>query len=242
MNTWKLSDIEKEKAIQDIVQHGVVSPADRIKELLNVSKACPFRVLFFGVGDCLFLGVLITVCVGLFLLQFNMQTILCSVFALSPFAYIISFFLTTWKEYIVQLYEVKMSCHYTIRQVTALRMIYFSLGNMLINTAILALFVQTQTTFIPFWKTLGLSFSSLFLYGVIMMLFQIKGNLYLSVAIPPVIWGLLNLLVIMCYGEQMEKTLYNLTGGLVLVFVFATCILYLFMLYSFSTTKHKEEI
>lgn len=242
MNTWKPSEIEKESAIQNIVRHGIVSPADRIKGLLDASRACPFGILFFGVGDCLFLGVLIMVCLWLFLLQFNTQMILCSVFALSPFAYISSFFLTTWKERIVQLYEVKMSCHYTIRQVTALRMIYFSLGNMFINTAALLIFAREQTRFIPFWKTLGLSFSSLFLYGVIMLLFQIRGSLHLSVAIPPFTWILLNLFVVMYYGEQVEKMLLNLAGGFVFILVIATCVAYLFMLYSFSVTKNMEEV
>lgn len=240
MNTWKLSEIEKEKAIENIVKHGVVTPADRIRELREVSRACPFRVLFFGASDCLFLGVLITVCLWLFLLSFDTKIILCSVFALSPFAYISSYFLTAWKEHIVQLYEVKMSCHYTIRQVTALRMMYFSLGNMLINTVCLYLFIQTQTILIPFWKTLGLSFSSLFLYGAIMLFFQIKGKLYLSIAIPPFVWGLLNLAVIMLYGEQLEKLFLNLAGGLVLIILLVTCVVYLFMLYSFSTTKYAE--
>lgn len=234
MNTWKLSEIEKESAIQNIVRRGTVSPADRIKALLDAGKTCPFGVLFFGVGDCLFLGVLITVCLWLFFLQWNTQMILCSVFALSPFAYISSFLLTTWKEHIVQLYEVKMSCHYTIRQITALRMIYFSLGNMFLNTAALLLFVPARAAFIPFWKTLGLSFSSLFLYGVILLLFQIRGSLRLSAAMPPLAWILLNCSVAMYYGERMEKMLLNLAGGLVFILVAATCMAYLLMLYSFS--------
>lgn len=237
MSTWKLSETEKENAIHNIVRNGVVSPADKIKEFLNAGKRCRLHVLFFGVGDCLFLGILITVCLWLLLLQFHIQTILCSVFACSPFAYIALFFLTTWKEHMVQLYEMKMSCHYTIRQVTAWRMIYFGFGNMLINTAVLALFVHMQNSFVPFWKTLGLSFASLFLYGIMMLFFQIKGRLYLSVAIPPVIWTVLNLLVILNYGVQVEKVLLNLANGLVLVFLFVTCMAYLVMLYSFSTTK-----
>lgn len=242
MNTWKLSEIEKEKAIQNIVQQGVVSPADKIREVLNASRSCSFRILFFGVEDCLFLGILVTICLWLFLLQFNTKTILCSVFALSPFAYISCFILTTWKEHLVQLYEVKMSCHFTIRQVIALRMIYLSFGNMLINTIALSLFVQTQTTVIPFWKTLGLSFTSLFLYGVLMLSFQIKGRMYLSIAIPSIIWGLCNLFITFYYGNRVERLLLNLTGTLVLIIVSCSFIAYLFMLYYFFTTRYKEEI
>lgn len=242
MNTWKLSETEKEKAIQNIVRQGVVSPADKIKEVLNASRACSFRILFFGVEDCLFLGILITICLWLFLLQFHTKTILCSVFALSPFAYISCFVLTTWKEHLVQLYEVKMSCHFTIRQVIALRMIYLSFGNMLINTIALSLFVQTQTIVIPFWKTLGLSFTSLFLYGVLMLFFQVNGRMVLSVAIPSIVWGLCNLFITICYGERMEKLLLNLTDVLVFIIVSCSFIAYLFMFYYFFTTRNKEKI
>ena len=242
MNTWKLSETEKEKAIQNIVQHGVVSPADKIKEILDVSRSCSFRILFFGVEDCLFLGILITICLWFFLLQFHTKTILCSVFALSPFAYISCFVLTTWKEHLVQLYEVKMSCHFTIRQVIALRMIYLSLGNMLINTIALSFFVQTQNTVIPFWKTLGLSFTSLFLYGIFLLFFQIKGRMYLSVAVPSVIWGVCNLFITIYYGNRLEKMLLSLTDTVVFIIVSCSLIAYVFMLYYFFTTKYKEEI
>lgn len=242
MNTWKLSETEKEKAIQNIVRQGVVSPVDKIKEAVNVSRACSFRILFFGVQDCLFLGVLITVCLWLFLLQFNIKTILCSVFALSPFAYISCFALATWKEHLVQLYEIKMSCHFTIRQVIALRMIYLSFGNMLINIIVLSLMVKTQTAVIPFWKTLGLSFTSLFLYGILMLLFQVKGQIYLSVSIPAIIWVLCNLFITIYCGKQAERLLLNLTDTLILIIVSCSFIAYLFMLYYFFTARDKEEI
>lgn len=242
MYTWKLSETEKETAIRNIVRNGVVSPADRRKEFLEIWKLCRFHILFFGVGDCLFLGILVTVCLWLFLMQLQTRTILCSVFAFSPFAYIAIFLFTSWKERILQLYEIKMSCHYTIRQVTALRMIYFSFGNMCINTVLLTLFVQTQNRLLPFWKTLGLSFTSLFLYGILMLFFQIKGKESLSVAVPPILWGLLNLLVVFNYGIQVENILLNLADGLVLLFLGLTCLVYVFLLYSFSITKYGEEI
>lgn len=242
MNTWKLSENEKEKAIRNIVQQGTVSPMDKIREIFRVSRVCSFRILFFGVEDCLFLGILLTVCLWLFFVQFNTKTIVCSVFAISPFAYLSCFVFTTWKEHLVQLYEVKMSCYFTIRQVIALRMIYLSFGNMVINTIALLLLAQTQTAVIPFWKTLGLSFTSLFLYGVLMLFFQIKGRIYLSAAIPSVIWGVCNLLLTICYGKQVERLLLNLTGTLVLLIVSCSFVAYLLMIYYFFATKCEEEL
>lgn len=121
-------------------------------------------------------------------------------------------------------------------------MIYLSFVNMLINTIALSLFVQTQTTIIPFWKTLGLSFTSLFLYGAFMLFFQVKGRVVLSVTIPSIVWGLCNLFITVCYGERMEKLLLNLTGILVFFIVSCSFIAYLFMFYYFFTTRNKEEM
>lgn len=240
MNTWKLSENEKEKAIQNIVRQGVISPMDKIKELCHAGKVCSFRILFFGVEDCIFLGMLLTVCLWLFWVEFNTRNILCTVFALSPFAYVSCYVLTTWKEHLVQLYEIKMSCRYTLRQVIALRMIYLSFANMLLNTIVLTFVVQTQTI-LPFWKTLGLSFSSLFLYGVLMLFFQIKGHIGLSVAIPSVVWGLGNWILSVSYGNRVEKLLLNLTDTLVWMIVSGLLIAYLIFFYRFFTTSYKEK-
>lgn len=242
MNTWKLSEVEKEKSIQAIVHEGVISPAAKIREMGHVSRACSLRTLFFGVEDCLFLGILLTLCLWLFLLPFHPKTILCTVFGLSPFAYIVCFILTTWKEHLVQLFEIKMCCFYTLRQVIALRMIYLSLGNMFINIITLSFLPHTQSTVIPFWKTLGLSFTALFLYGILMLFFQVKGRTCLSIALPAIIWGLCNLFINFYCGNQVEKLLWHLTDTFIFIVVSCSFIAYLFMLYYFFTTTYKEEI
>ncbi len=239
MNTWKLSEEEKENAIRSIIKQGIVTPKSRIKGIIDICKSCTFSVLFFGIGDCVFLSILITLCLWLFFLEAGKKTILCTVFTLSPFVYLMSFSLTTWKEKILQLYEITMSCRYTIRQVTALRMIYFSIGNMLINTVVLA--IVSRNEFAAFWKMLGLSFSSLFLYGMIMLVFQIKGRVYLSVGVPPVMWGLFNLLFSLFYEEQAEGFFLTMTNGIIWLFTIILFIGFIFMLYSFSTLRQGGE-
>lgn len=234
LNDLKLSETQKEAAIQNIVKQGVISPSDRIRKLINVALKCPFRILFFGVGDCLFIGVLITACLWLFLMQLDTQVILCCVFALSPFAYIISFLLTSWKEYALQLYEIRSSCRYTMHQVTALRMICFSFINMMINAAALLLLVKMQAAFIPFWKALSLSFSSLFIYGVIMLFFHIKGKSFLSALIPPMLWCAFSLAAVMWCGSRIEVLLTGMAGGAVVSLLIAACAAYLLIFYTFT--------
>ena len=57
MSMQKLSEAEKDFAISEIVEKGVVKPGDKFRKMLEVGSVCTFHTLFFGVGDCFLLGV-----------------------------------------------------------------------------------------------------------------------------------------------------------------------------------------
>lgn len=241
MSIQKLSEAEKDFTISKIVEKGVVKPGDKFRKMLEVRRACTFHTLFFGVGDCFLLGLLIAACIWLLLIQAGSQVIICMVFAVSPFEYIASYLLTSWKEHRLQLYDIKMTCRYTVRQIYAFRMIYFSGINILLNVLMLSLLMRFQLPLIAFWEILGLSFASIFLYGMLMLVFQIKGMPYLTTVLPPALWGIINVFVIAFYGEALETMLLNLAGGLVffiMVIVFAG---YLIALFVFFISKPREE-
>ena len=241
MSIQKLSEAEKDAAIRKIVEKGVIKPGDKFGKMLEVRRACTFRTLFFGVGDCFCLGILIAACIWLLLIQEGSQVIICMVFAVSPFAYIASYLLTSWKEYRLQLYDIKMTCRYTVRQVSAFRMIYFSGINIFLNVLMLSLLMRFQLPAIAFWKILGLSFSSIFLYGMIMLVFQIKGVPHLTTILPPVLWGMINAFVIAFYGEKLEIMLLNLAGSLVFTITVIAFAGYLIALFVFFISKTREE-
>ena len=241
MSIQKLSEAEKDFAISEIVEKGVVKPRDKFRKLFEVRRACTFHTLFFGVGDCFLLGFLIAASVWLLLIQAGSQVIICMVFAVSPFAYIVSYLLTSWKEHRLQLYDIKMTCRYTVRQVSAFRMICFSGTNIFLNVLMLSLLMRFQLPAIAFWKILGLSFVSIFLYGIIMLVFQIKGMPYLTTVLPPVLWGIINVFVIAFYGERLEIMLLNLAGSLVFTITVIAFAGYLIALFVFFISKTREE-
>lgn len=241
MSIQKLSEIEKDSAVRQIVQNGVVSPMDKIRKIIHIWQMCTFRTLFFGVGDCLFFGLLIAASLWLILLRADSKVIVCLIFSVSPFAYIASYLLTTWKEHLLQLYEIKMACRYTIRQVSAFRMLYFSGANLLLNVFMISVLVRFQFSGVAFWKTLGLSFSAVFLYGLLMLAFQIKGKPYLTMLIPPVLWATVNTFVVAFYGEKLEGILLGLANGLVVIIMIALIVTYLITLYGFIISQTKGE-
>ncbi|MCM1044670.1 MAG: hypothetical protein NC417_04085 [Candidatus Gastranaerophilales bacterium] len=240
-NIRRLSEAEKGLAVREIVRKGLVKPRDQFRKLFAIKRICTFRTVLFGAGDCLFLGILAAVCLWFFLTRVDSQVIVCMVFAVSPFAYIVSDLLTTWKEHLLQLYDVKMTCRYTIRQISAFRLLYFSGFNLFLNVLLVALLTRFWFSAVIFWKILGLSFSAVFLYGVILVLFQMKGNPYLTSIFPPVLWGMVNALVIAFYGEEVEKMLLGLAGSLVAMIMLVLLGIYLITLFAFFTSKSKVE-
>ena len=241
MNIQRLSETERNLAIQKIVKKGIITPGDRFRKIMDIKRVCTFRTLFFGVGDCLFIGLLIAVCLWMLLMQADSQVIICIIFTISPFAYISLYALTTWKEHVIQLYEVKMTCRYTFRQISAIRMIYFSGINMILNVLMLFWLLTFKLSASLFWKAMGLSFAAVFLYGAIMLIFQIKGKPYLTAAFPPALWGTINALVIAFYGERMEQMLLGLAGVLVFITAVVMCLIYFAALFHFFISRTGEE-
>ena len=59
--------------------------------------------------------------------------------------------------------------------------------------------------------------------------------------LPPVLWGVINMVVIAFYGERAEEMLLNLAGGLVAVAGGAVFAVYLMMLFLFFQAGIGEE-
>lgn len=236
-NIEKLSTTEKELAIKKIVQQGVVTPWDRIRNVLNMNNVCSLKFLFWGIGDCLFFSVLIAACLWMFLIQLDSKVIVCMIFSVSPFAYIFLYALTSWKEHILYLYEMRMTCKYTIKQITVIRMIYFSAINMILNVLILGCFSQSFNAPIGLLKVIGLSFTSVFLYGSIMLFVQLRKNTFWATTFTPVFWIVFNTMIIFFYGERIEQFLLNLTNSIVISFTVISLGIYLFVLFRYALSK-----
>ena len=227
MNIQTLPETEKELAIRAIIARGLVTPGGRLRKLAGLWRACAFRTLFFGAGDCLALGLLLAACLWGLLAQADPRLLACLAFAVSPFAYTASHLLTVWKEHMTQLYEMKMTCRYTIRQVGALRMVYFSGLNLLLNTASLSVLSRFCFPGAALWRLLGLSFTAVFLYGILLLLCQLFLRPGLRAAAPPLLWGAACTLLLGRYGVRAERFLLSLPGLVVAAAALVSLLIYL---------------
>lgn len=176
-----LSEEEKRRAIDAILNAGLPRRR-RLREL-------PLSMLFFGVGDCLFLAVLITgVCFAPLAAAAAQKAPLAPlVFLLSPLLYALLQSLTMWKEYMSGTLEWKQTCRIPFRLLTALRMLLFGGSSVAVCVPadVLLWELSRRQAALP-WM-LGLSFSSLFLYAALSLACQ-RSRRRLAVLAPSLLW------------------------------------------------------
>lgn len=183
---------EKEESIRRIVSDGTPAPQSLTASLPALYRTLGLRGLFFGVGDCLFLGVLLTALVwcGVFWDCIQREAVpVVLVFFLSPVLYAMLHLLTVWKERMTGTYEQLMVCRCTLRQLTCLRMLVFggvSVALTVFITTGLKLLYGGEVSFV---RLLGISASGLFLFAAAQLWVEEGFTGLLVYVLVPVLWG-----------------------------------------------------
>lgn len=186
---------ERRRAVRTIVDEGLPPPAGRFP------REIPLSVLFFGVGDCLFLAVLITgLCfVPLAVAAFQKSPLAPLLFLLSPLLYASLQVLTMWKEFATGTLEWKQTCRIPFRVLTALRMLVFGGVSVAVCVPadVLLWELSLHRAALP-WM-LGVSFSSLFLYAALSLSCQRFRQREMVLA-APALWLALGA-ILLCWEE-----------------------------------------
>lgn len=186
---------ERRRAIRAVAEAGLPPPAGRLL------REIPLAALFFGVGECLFLAVLITgVCfVPLAVAVFQKAPLAPLLFLLSPLLYAALQFLTMWKEFMTGTLEWKQTCRVPFRVLTALRMLVFGGASVAVCVPanVLLWRLSLRSAALP-WM-LGLSFSSLFLYAALSLSCQRFRRREAMLAVPA-LWLILGT-VLLCWED-----------------------------------------
>ena len=173
--------------------------------ILDVARALGLRKLFFGTGDCIALSFVIVVLVGgILLLRMAVDEVFLvgGTFFLSPLLYALLHLMVLWKEWMTGTYEMKMVCRYNLRQITTLRMLVFGAASSLGNGALMAALWSLMGRTLPLLKLLGLSFSALFLFAVLLLAAQLATRCMALLLAVPVCWTAAGLLALQ-FGEQI---------------------------------------
>lgn len=196
---------EKSRTIHAILDAGLPEPeAVRLRGLWS---RLPLSLLFFGVGDCLFLACLLAAlclvpAVGAAAAQWLPLAAL--LFLLSPCLYALLQGLTAWKELISGTLEWKLTCRLSIRTLNALRMLVFGGVSTAICVPANVLLWCADGCLLELPWMLGLSFSSLFLYAALSLACQRlrpRGALFAA----PAVWVLIGIALL--WSQTAEEFL-----------------------------------
>ncbi len=201
------SEQEKQAAIAQIVAKGYKSKRSVFSLFAEMKDIFAFRNLFFGVGDCICLTLMIVFILYTFLFSVGKQYLYTCIFTSSPVLYLTAWLLTLRKEYFSQTLELQNVCKYTPVHITALRLLFFSLLSMLADipvAAIGSLFFRAE-----FANLLLLSFCSLFLYAVLQLIALMFIRTRYAAVFLPFLWAGICLLPIVLAEMQWEKILQS---------------------------------
>ena len=238
MERWNepmLAYWEREAEIAAILDRGV-APQPGLTAILR--SALDVRVLFFGVADCIFLSILAAALLMIPLLAaaLQMAAVVPMLFLASPALYALLLGLTAWKETQSGLLDWKRSCRLSVQTVSALRMVVFGGGSVLVWVPVNLWLWRAMGGELPLSWMLGVSLSSLFLYGLLSLAcLERRGRLIA----PPVIWAALGGLLLMWDGAS--AWLAALPGAVFLALAGGALALYLLELRRFCLGRRRGE-
>ena len=161
-----------------------------------------------------------------------------ALFLSSPLLYALLLGLTAWKEAQSGLLDWKRSCRLSLQAVAALRMVVFGGGSVLVCVPVNLWLWRARGGELPLSWMLGVSLSSLFLYGLLSLVcLERRGRGRL--AAPPVIWAALGGGLLVWDGASAWLT--ALPGAVFLALAGAALALYLLELRRFCLGQRRGE-
>lgn len=203
MNMNKPSPAEKERAIEFILSKGLVQPKSLWHHLYEMYRNLGFKHLFLNTWYPVILSIVLMVGF-LYLCPLSPEKFKYTVlFAAAPVFFIFVVLLTEiieWQD--SGLYELKMTCKYTIQQIAAFRVLCFSLMGTMLSTLTVLFSKYSDAT--DLFRSLSLSLSALFLCSYlsiwIMRSFTSRWNHFT----PLLIWIVMTLCPLWILKERWE--------------------------------------
>ena len=194
----------KNASIEYILSLGLVKPQtarERIEEMLRIIG---FRFIFWDTGYSLFFAA-VTLAGVLVLFSFAPDDYRCSAaIAVAPLVFLLINMFAETSERVCGLYELKQTCRYTIQQVTALRVICYSVVGF-VFTAVIAT-ISTDSGY-EFLSLFPLCLSALFLCATLSISFMRFLHGKWVNAVFSAGWVFVNIVIPFSLGEKWEAIL-----------------------------------
>lgn len=240
MNFIKPTSHEKNRAIENILSQGLTKPESLWSSIHELYRALGFRYIFWDSGPAILITVAFTL---IWIRQFPLapeQHPYAVLFALAPVFFLAAVCITEVNERVRGLYPLKMTFKYTIQQITAFRILCFSLLGAMFCTLISLYFSRLPVEYsLP--KALSISLCALFLCAALtLVMLRIFNRLWIYLAVA-LLWMGSGMILVNVFGQAGEQFLARIP---IAVILFVTILLFALFLGEVKRHMkfHKREV
>lgn len=194
----------KNASIEYILSQGLIKPQTARERIAEMLRTIGFRFIFWDTGYSLFFAA-VTLAVALVLFSLAPNNYRCSAaVAVAPLLFLLITLLAETSERACGLYELKQTCRYTIRQITALRVICYSVVGSVFTAVIAAISVDSGYEFLSLFP---LCLSALFICAVLGLSAMRFLHGKWVIAVFSAAWVFVNIALPFSLGEWWEEIL-----------------------------------
>lgn len=194
----------KNASIESILAQGLVKPQTARERMTEMARALGLRFLFWDTGYSLFFAVLtLTAVLVLFILAPDAYRSSAAV-AVAPLLFLFATLFAETSERFSGLYELKQTCRYTIRQITAMRVTCYSVLGSAFTAVIAAVSADNGYEFLSLFP---LCLSALFICAVLALsvMHMLHGK-WVNAAFSAA-WVFVNIALPFSFGDKWEAIL-----------------------------------
>ena len=220
-----LSKSDKDREIQNILSKGLVKPKSLPRYLTDLYKALGFRYIFFNMSYFLIPFMLLLGFVVQYFLS-PKQYVYTALFAMASIFFPGIVLFAEMVEKMSGLYELKMTCKYSIQQIVAFRMLCFSMIGLIFCVSAsfyLVRFLEEINLIVAFSIPLCALFLCAFFTTCVLRQFRCKwGTLIIML-----IWIVGCLFLSRFHGERLELFFSKLPVAVTLIITLTSFLLFL---------------
>ena len=199
-----MNEKTKNASIEYILSQGLVKPQTARERIAEMLRTIGFRFIFWDTGYSLFFTA-VTFAVVLVLFSFAPDDYRYSAsIAVAPLFFLLITMFAETSERACGLYELKQTCRYTIQQITALRVICYSVVGF-VFTVVIAI-ISTDSGY-EFFSLFSLCLSAQFLCAILSISFMRFLHGKWVNAVFSAVWVFVNTVIPFLLGEKWEMIL-----------------------------------
>ena len=220
-----MNDKEKNASIEYILARGLVRPPTLWERITKMHRVLGLKFIFWDLSYSM-IFVSVTLLGMTFMFRHTPMDYPFSVaLGFSPLLFLLIILFAEINERACELYELKQTCCYTSRQITALRCIYYSLAGIAF-TVIVATFAAENTA--QFFRVLPICLGGLFLCAATSLsVIRLTHNRW-TIAVFSVAWVCINLSLPFALRENWELFLSGLPLAFTVTFMVAGAAVFMY--------------